>query len=131
VPIRCRMQAALLGALALALVTGCGDVSADCVRTVATRFAGAADDPGARCDLRAAATRQAIEKDGPCAAAIGGLPLGSGTVTRIEVWGEEAQARLSDDTVFLTHTAKGWRVSAAACTPQGGDRPHACQLEAS
>ena len=47
------------------------------------------------------------------------------------MWGEEAQVRLSDDTLFLTRTADGWRVSAAACTAQGAELPYECQLEAS
>ena len=42
----------------------------------------------------------------------------------MEVWGEEAQARLTDDTVFLTRTADGWRVTAAACRSQGADLPY-------
>jgi hypothetical protein len=52
-------------------------------------------------------------------------------VTAVEVWGAEAQVRLADDTVFLTRTSDGWRVSAAACTPRGEGLPYDCRLAAS
>lgn len=126
-----RARAAVLGGLAIALLTGCGDLSAGDVEQVATTFAGSAEDPAARCELLAESTLTAIEQEGPCDDAIGELPLGSGTVTAVEVWGEEAQVRLSDDTLFLTRTAGGWRISAAACTPQGAALPYQCELEAS
>ena len=45
------------------------------------------------------------------------------------MWGEEAQAKLSDDTLFLTHTPAGWRVFAAACVPQGQEQPYDCEVE--
>ena len=47
----------------------------------------------------------------------------------MEVWGEEAQARLTDDTFFLTRTADGWRVTAAACRSRGADLPYTCRVE--
>jgi hypothetical protein len=128
VPHRLGTPAAIL---AVALLTGCGDVSADDVDGVATTFAGAEDDPASRCELLASATLEAVQEEGPCDDAIADLPLGSGEVTAVEVWGEEAQVRLADDTLFLTRTADGWRVSAAACTPQGEDLPYDCRLEAS
>jgi hypothetical protein len=49
----------------------------------------------------------------------------------VAVWGEEAQARLTDDTLFLTRTAEGWLVTAAACRSQGADLPYECQVEGS
>jgi hypothetical protein len=49
-------------------------------------------------------------------------------VVESSVWGDEAQVRLSDDTLFLTHTSAGWKVVAAGCTPNG-DLPYECRLE--
>jgi len=123
----------LLAAGLSALLAGCGSVEDDGVRTVVAAFA----DPGAsareRCDLLAPATLTTLENDeeAPCAEALPQLPLGTGAVESVEVWGEEAQARLSDDTLFLTRTRQGWRVLAGACTPQGPELPHRCRLEAS
>ena len=122
--------AVVLAGLVVALLTGCGDLSAGEVEDLASTFA-RADDPAARCGLLASTTLAAVQQDGPCEDVLAELPVGSGDVTGIEVWGEEAQVRLSDDTLFLTRTADGWRVSAAACTPQGPDLPYDCEVEAS
>jgi hypothetical protein len=126
-----RQCAAALTGAALLLVSGCGSLGADEVETVAATFA--QDDPAARCQLLAANVVEAVVESGggSCEDAIADLPIGSGDVTSVEVWGEEAQARLTDDTVFLTRTSKGWRVTAAACRPQGADLPYACQVEGS
>jgi hypothetical protein len=122
--------AAFIGATAL-LVSGCGSLSADEVQSVAASFAGAEDDPAARCQMLTANVVEALVEDAgaSCEVAIQDLPVGSGDVTSVEVWGEEAQARLTDDTVFLTRTAQGWRITAAACRSQGADLPYACRLE--
>jgi hypothetical protein len=119
------LAAAATGAL---LLSGCGSVGADDVQRVAGAFA--ADDAAARCDLLAPSTLASLTQDSPsCETAIQDLPLGSGHVISVEVWGEEAQAKLTDDTLFLTRTTDGWRVMAAACKPQGAERPYDCQLE--
>jgi hypothetical protein len=110
------------------LLSGCGSLGADEVRTVASDFAG--DDAAARCELLAPSTLASLTQDAPsCESAIQDVPLGSGRLVSVEVWGEEAQAKLADDTLFLTRTPDGWRVMAAACTPQGAERPYDCQLE--
>jgi hypothetical protein len=68
------------------------------------------------------------EESSSCPGAIGQLPLGRGDVVSAEVWGEDALVRLTDDTLFLTRTDTGWRVSAAACEP-GSQGAYRCQLE--
>jgi hypothetical protein len=115
------------------LLSGCGDLSAAEVEAVADDFARAGEDPGARCALLAASTLTALvgEESASCEEAIQQVPLGTGSLTAVEVWGEEAQAKLTDDTIFLTRTGEGWRVSAAACTAQGEGRPYECRLEGS
>jgi hypothetical protein len=116
--------------LAAAVLSGCSDVRGPDAEQAAADFAGAAD-PTARCDLLAPATFASLVQDeGSCAEAIEQLPVGSGEVLAVEVWGEEAQARLADDTLFLTRAEGGWRVSAAACTP-AGERRYDCQVEGS
>ncbi len=118
-------------AVAVLLLSGCGSLDADAVESVAASFAGAADDAAARCDLLAPSTLATLvqEESSPCEDAIGDLPVGTGGVTSVEVWGEEAQAKLADDTLFLTRTSSGWRVMAAACRSRGAGQPYDCQLE--
>ena len=127
---RTRCVTAVAAAAAL-LSSGCGNLSADEVERVATTFAGAGGDPSARCDLLAPGRLANLvdEESSACEDAIATLPLGSGALEKVEVWGEEAQAKLADDTLFLSRTSDGWRVMAAACTPQGEQQPYRCQLE--
>jgi hypothetical protein len=129
---RGRLWAVALSGAAL-LVSGCGSLSADEVEGVATAFAGAEDDPAARCQLLLPAVVETLVEDGgaSCEDAIADLPVGSGDVTSVEVWGEEAQARLSDDVLFLSRTADGWRITAAGCRAQGAQLPYKCQVEGS
>jgi hypothetical protein len=129
-PLRRSGGAALVAAAAV-MLTGCGDLSADDVESTAGAFASA--DDAARCDLLAPSTLAALveEESSACEEAIGSVPIGSGDVLSVEVWGEEAQAKLADDTLFLTRTSAGWRVMAAACSPQGKEQPYECQLEGS
>jgi hypothetical protein len=122
------------GLLALAAglaAAGCASADEPAVRDVAASFADG--DAQTRCDLLAPATVESLvaEEQTSCPEAIGSLPLGSGNVVSVEVWGEDALVHLSDDdTLFLTRDAGGWLVSAGACRP-GGDGPYQCQLEAS
>jgi hypothetical protein len=121
---------AALGAAVL-LLTGCGGLDVEEVEKVAADFAGG--EGAAQCELLAPGALAALveEESSSCEEAIGQVPLGSGAVMEVAVWGEEAQAKLSDDTLFLTRTSDGWRIAAAACTPQSADQPYDCQLEAS
>jgi hypothetical protein len=118
------IRAFILGAT-VAMLAGCAATERPDVERVATAFA--EGDPTARCSLLAPATVAALEREGPCAAATGAAPQG-GQVLDTAVWGDEAQVRLSGDTLFLTRTGAGWKVVAAGCTPDG-DRPYVCLLE--
>jgi hypothetical protein len=126
-----RWAAALTGAALL--VSGCGSLNADEVEGVAAQFAGAQDDPATRCELLLPAVVETLVEDEEtsCEDAIGDLQVGSGDVASVEVWGEEAQVRLSDDTLFLSRTAEGWRITAAGCRSQGETLPYKCQVEGS
>ena len=127
---RCRGGVLLAGAGALVLLTGCSSASGPDVSAVAAAFEDPAGEPQARCDLLAPATLQKFEADAsaPCSDAIGDVPLPGGRVTGVEVWGGGAQVRLGDDTVFLTETDAGWRVTAAACEARG-EAPYDCEVE--
>jgi hypothetical protein len=125
-----RRCAVLLLVPAAGVVAGCSSLSAPDVRDVAAAFA--AGDPAARCAMTAASTVQTLEREEqqPCVDAVAQLPLGTGPVVSVDVWGEDALVHLTDDTLFLTLSRSGWQISAGACEPQP-DAPYVCQLEAS
>jgi hypothetical protein len=122
---------ALLAAGAVALLaSGCSSAERPEVERVATAFEDSSGDPQERCDLLSPRTLEQLEEqlEKPCAEGIGDVPLEGGEVESVEVWGGDAQVTLSGDTVFLTHTATGWRVDAAVCTPQV-EGPYDCEVE--
>ncbi|MUN41622.1 hypothetical protein [Actinomadura litoris] len=87
------------------------------------------DGPGV-CGALAPDAAESLESGGKqCAAQVTGLDLGSGAITGVQVWGERAQAHLSDDTVFLARFPGGWKVTAAGCEPQPKG-PYDCEVEA-
>jgi hypothetical protein len=115
----------ILGAT-IAMLVGCSATERPDVERVAEDFA--SGDPAARCALLAPATLATVERDGPCVAEVGAVAPKGGDVLQSAVWGDQAQVRLSDDTLFLTRTSAGWKVAAAGCTPNG-DLPYECRLE--
>ena len=112
------------------LLAGCSSAQAPDVEEVATSFSDPAGDPQQRCDLLLPAVLAAFEADRSmsCAEAIQELPLQAGTVESMEIWGGAAEVKLGGDTLFLAETRAGWRVTAAACTPQG-EAPYDCEVE--
>jgi hypothetical protein len=124
--------ARVLVGLAVALLgAGCASSETPDVERVALLFADPGGDPVSRCDLLAPATETALqlEEGVPCPDALPELPIGTGAVRSVAVWDREAQVLLTDDTFFLTRTQQGWRVTAAACTDPGSDRPYVCQVQ--
>jgi hypothetical protein len=121
---------ALLLGSAVLLLTGCSSAQRADVEQVATTFADTSGDPETRCDLLLQATLDSLEKaeSAPCSDAIAQLPIDGGDVQSVQVWGRDAQVRLSGDTLFLTETHAGWRVAAAACHAQR-DAPYECEVE--
>ena len=63
-----------------------------------------------------------------CAEAIEQVTLEGGEVESVEIWGGNAQVRLTGDTLFLTQTRSGWRVIAAACRSRG-EAPYDCEVD--
>jgi hypothetical protein len=116
-----------LGCAVLALA-GCASASQSDVTTAAAAFENPSGDPQTRCGLLAPATLTSVEQSSPCEEQIGHLPLQGGPVHSVQVWGGEAQVKLGGDTVFLTRTSTGWKVTAALCQPRG-DAPYDCQVD--
>jgi len=124
----------LLGSVALVLVAaGCSSVGdrQEAAADVAVRLLTAveADDGEAACAILAPDTLKSVAEDEPCPQAILDQDLPRpGTVVETSVYGQWAQVKLDDDTVFLGAFPGGWRVVAAGCTPQGS-RPYQCAVE--
>lgn len=116
-------------AVAAMAAGGCAGLQQPEVEQVAAAFT--QSGPMDRCALLAPATVAAFEHDesAPCADALGVLDLPGGQVVSSAVWGDNAQVRLTGDTLFLTRTDAGWKVAAAGCIPQG-EAPYLCRLEA-
>jgi hypothetical protein len=120
----------LLAGIVLATgVAGCSAAAQPAVETVVGQFASAVarHDGEAACALLTDDARRDAETFGrTCAAQLAGLP-DPGAVEQVEVWSDAAQVRLAGDTVFLLRFPDGWRVSAAACTPQE-EAPYRCEV---
>jgi len=126
---RRRVVLALVTAIGLAgMLSGCGSAAQPEVEKVAAAFENPSADPGSRCALLAPATRESFEQSAPCTDAIGQLPFQGGDVHGVQVWGGGAQAKVGGDTVFLTETDSGWKVTAALCQPRG-EAPYDCEVD--
>jgi hypothetical protein len=130
-----RISVAVLSLVAVGALTGCGSVAdrEQAASAAAVRLLTAVDgkDGAAACAVLAPGTASEVEQSGgkPCAEAILDEDLPKpGTVTGTRVYGQWAQVRLSDDTVFVAVFPGGWRVVAAGCNPQG-DRPYDCTVQ--
>ncbi|WP_433291767.1 hypothetical protein ACQPZQ_02915 [Pseudonocardia sp. CA-142604] len=121
------MRAAAIAAAAL-LLSACAGLEPPEVEQVASAFAGA--DPSARCQMLAPATASALEgrQAESCVQAMSQLSLPRGAVVSSTVSGDQAQVQLVGDTVFLTLTSDGWKVTAAGCRSQA-DARYDCRLE--
>jgi hypothetical protein len=130
-----RMAAAALVPLALAALTGCAaaggrgeaaDVVADRLLTAVQN-----EDGATACALLSPGTASEVEQSGgkACAEAILDEDLPEpGAVTATAVYGQWAQVRIGEDTVFLAVFPGGWRVVAAGCRPNG-ERPYDCDVQ--
>lgn len=129
-PARRHRRVLVVSAAGAAVLTGCSSSSEPEVARVAGTFEDPSADPEVRCDLLVPATRAAFEESqsAPCPEAIGDLALEGGSVASVEVWGGDAQVKLAGDTVFLTETSAGWRITSAACRPRPA-APYDCAVD--
>ncbi|WP_250005811.1 hypothetical protein [Actinoplanes sp. M2I2] len=126
--LRCLTAAFLVWAVAGCSSVGDREAAAS---EVATRLHAAVDagDGAAACAILAPGTVESVAEDEPCPEAILDKDLPRpGTVVETSVYGQWAQVKLSDDTVFLGAFPGGWRVVAAGCTPQAS-RPYDCTVQ--
>jgi hypothetical protein len=122
------LRAIAVGAAAIVVLAGCAGMHRPEVERVAVEFA--TGTPAARCALLAPATLSMLKRteSAECGATIRDLAPSGGRVRHTEVWGENAQVRTADDTLFLTRTRAGWKVAAAGCSPNG-DAPYQCRVD--
>ena len=127
---RRKLWTAIALAAVATLLTGCSSAQEPEVERVASTFEDPSGNAEERCDLLAPATRAAFEESesAPCTEVVQQLPLQGGDVENVEIWGGDAQVELAGDTVFLTETSAGWRVTAAACRPKG-EAPYDCEVD--
>jgi uncharacterized protein YceK len=130
-----RISVVVVSLMAAGALAGCGSVAdrEQAASEVAVRLLAAVDgkDGAAACAVLAPDTASEVEQSSgkPCAEAILDEDLPKpGAVTGAHVYGQWAQVRLSDDTVFVAVFPGGWRVVAAGCDPQR-DRPYDCTVQ--
>lgn len=106
---------------AVLVLGGCGTGADDLVRRAAEEFTAAVSsgDSDRACDLLTEKAREDVE----CSS----LDVPGGTVESVEVWGDAAIVRTSDDVLFLRDLTAGWRVAGAGCESQG-ERPYRCEV---
>jgi hypothetical protein len=114
------------------LLAGCAHPGGGEVRAATTAFFAAveANDGHKACaDLAPQAAEALGTADSTCADEIVKLDLKGGSYLSAQVWGDRAEVKMSQDTVFLARFSNGWKVTGAGCEaqPQG---PYDCDVEA-
>ncbi len=132
-PLVRRVATVAAGLVVLVAVSGCANSQEGEVRRAAGSFYAAvgSDDGGAACEALAPKTVEELEKAAaaPCREAVLSEHLpDAGAVGSVRVFGTMAQVRYGEDTAFLSRFKFGWRVLAAACTPQAHG-PYDCQIK--
>ena len=90
-------------------------------------------DAATACALLAPPTRKELEQSESerCAKALPQQDIpAAGSTGDVEVFGDEAIARVTGDVLFLTNVGGTWMVSAAGCTSQP-DQPYDCEVKGS
>jgi uncharacterized protein YceK len=130
-----RISVVVVSLMAAGALAGCGSVAdrEQAASAAAVRLLTAVDGKDGATACAALAPDTAAElvqsADKPCEQAILDEDLPApGTVQGTDVYGQWAQVRLTDDTMFLAVFPGGWRVVAAGCTPRQS-RPYDCTLQ--
>jgi hypothetical protein len=83
------------------------------------------------CSLLQAETRKETARTGgpgSCENQLQGAHLpDAGKSLHTEIYGRNAVVEFEKDTVFLTASEAGWKITAAGCTPQG-EAPYTCEV---
>lgn len=133
------MQDAADGHVALTLLTvaavatGCAVQDTEAAADAATALFTAVQrgDGPAACAALSPKAVSSVEIGGArCPEQILTLGLRGGPVRDVRIWGDRAQLRAGEDTVFLVKlSGLGWKVAAVGCRPRPG-RPYDCDVEA-
>jgi hypothetical protein len=120
-------------ALAAMLLTACTPAAEPDARAAAEQFQGAVADRDltAACAMLSDRARHQFEGTTAtgCVPALSRLTLSDAAVTSVSVWGDNAQARLTDGALFLAEFNTGWQVTAAGCTFVSDEVPYDCDVE--
>lgn len=116
---------------ALLILVGCAAASEPDVQATAQKFQTAVRDHQTKtaCAMLSEEARSSLESTSarPCPQALGALQLSTGNPTSIEVWGNNAQARLPDGALFLAEFRSGWKITGAGCKPRP-QQPYSCSV---
>lgn len=116
---------------AVLLLVGCAAASKPDVQATAQKFQAAVRDHQTRtaCSMLSEEARSTLESTSarPCPKALDALHLSTGNPTTIEVWGNNAQARLPDGALFLAEFSSGWKITGAGCKPRS-NQPYSCSV---
>ncbi|MGV9772088.1 hypothetical protein [Streptosporangium sp. NPDC003464] len=113
-------------------LAGCASAEKGPAEQAVTRFYAALHSRQGEqaCALLAPEAAESLRTGGQtCAKAVLDLDLPGGQPREVDIWGDEAQVRLTRDTVFLHRFPRGWLVRGAGCRPRG-DLPYRCEVEA-
>jgi hypothetical protein len=115
--------------LAVLTVSGCAADSTGATSAAEDFRRAAADgDPSAGCAMLSPHTREEVAGEARCEDQLASLEIPSeGAAVRTERYGRNALVEFPDDTVFLTVSGSGWRVTGAGCRAQG-DAPYECEV---
>lgn len=117
--------------LAVLVLAGCTPAAASDVRAAAQEFQTAIREKHtqAACGMLSEEARSSLESTSvrSCPEALTALKLPAQRPTAIEVWGDNAQAKLPGGALFLAEFRSGWKIIGAGCQPRT-DKPYACSV---
>ncbi|SDR95409.1 hypothetical protein [Microlunatus soli] len=124
--LRCGLLSSAVIVPSLLLLSGCASSAQLPAQHAAANFQAAVHnhDTEAACNLLSQESRSALEQTStqPCAVALKALDLTTGAPRTVEVWGDNAQARLPDGVLFLAKFPAGWKITGAECEAEPEDR---------
>ena len=128
-----RLAVACAGLLSLLTLAGCASDRTAAAAGAAQEFYRAfiAGNVSEACSLLQAETREETARTGgagSCENQLRGQQLpDAGKILHIDIYGRNALVKFENDTVFLTTSKDGWKITAAGCTPNG-EAPYRCEV---